>query len=52
MPLRVDDRTLRAKVAEVLNRFPAAGLALGIVGDGSLGCSTATVWPTSPCRRP
>ena len=36
MSLIVDDPELQAKVAEVLNRFPAAGLAVGVVGDGSL----------------
>jgi CubicO group peptidase (beta-lactamase class C family) len=32
----VDERELRIRVAEVLNRWPVAGLAVGVVRDGSL----------------
>jgi CubicO group peptidase (beta-lactamase class C family) len=32
----VDERQLRAKVAEVLGRWPTAGLAAGVVRDGEL----------------
>jgi CubicO group peptidase (beta-lactamase class C family) len=34
--LRIDDTSLKAKVAEVLGRWPSAGLAAGIVRGGSL----------------
>ena len=33
---RIDDRDLEQKIAEVLGRWPAAGLAAGVVRDGSL----------------
>jgi CubicO group peptidase (beta-lactamase class C family) len=33
----LDHLDLPAKVAEVLGRWPSAGLAVGVVGDGSLG---------------
>jgi CubicO group peptidase (beta-lactamase class C family) len=36
MPPRIDDLALRAGVDEILGRFPAAGLAVGVVCDGSL----------------
>src|SRR5215204_1557273 len=33
---RIDDLDLKGKVVEVLDRWPSAGLAVGVVGDGSL----------------
>src|SRR4249919_383379 len=35
-PARIDDLDLKAKVAEVLDRWPSGGLAVGVVRDGSL----------------
>jgi CubicO group peptidase (beta-lactamase class C family) len=35
MPV-VDELQLRGKIAEVLDRWPSAGLAVGVVRDGSL----------------
>jgi CubicO group peptidase (beta-lactamase class C family) len=32
----IDERELRTRVTEILNRWPAAGLAVGVVRDGSL----------------
>ena len=32
----IDDQELRARIAEVLNRWPTAGLAVGVVRGGSL----------------
>jgi CubicO group peptidase (beta-lactamase class C family) len=32
----VDQRQMRARIAEVLNRWPCAGLAVGVVRDGQL----------------
>jgi CubicO group peptidase (beta-lactamase class C family) len=34
--VRVDEIELKARVAEILNRHPAVGLAVGVVRDGSL----------------
>lgn len=35
-PARIDDLDLQARVAQVLNRWPSAGLAVGVVRDGGL----------------
>ena len=32
----IDELEMKTRVAEVLNRWPAAGLAVGVVRDGSL----------------
>ena len=32
----VDERELKARIGEILNRWPAVGLAVGVVRDGSL----------------
>jgi CubicO group peptidase (beta-lactamase class C family) len=34
--VRIDEVELKARVAEILNRHPAVGLAVGVVRDGSL----------------
>ena len=36
MTASIDERALRARVGEVLNRWPVAGLAVGVIRDGSL----------------
>ena len=36
MPFAVDDLGMKAKIGEALNRWPTAGLAVGVVHDGSL----------------
>lgn len=35
-PIRVDELDMRSRVAEILNRRPAVGLAVGLVRDGRL----------------
>ena len=54
--LGVDELESKARVAEILNRQPAVGLALPAVGlavgvarNGSLGSSTDTGCQTSQC---
>jgi CubicO group peptidase (beta-lactamase class C family) len=36
-PAGTDDLELKAKITEVLDRWPSAGLAVGVVRDGALG---------------
>ena len=36
MTASIDERALTARVGEVLNRWPVAGLAVGVIRDGSL----------------
>ena len=47
--LGVDELELKARVAEIPNRQPAVGLAVGGVRNGSLGSSTDTGCQTSQC---
>ena len=35
-PGRIDDRDLKATIAQVLDRWPCAGLAVAVIADGSL----------------
>ena len=36
MTASIDERALTARIGEVLNRWPVAGLAVGVIRDGSL----------------
>ena len=48
----IDELELKTRVAEVLNRWPTAGLAVGVVRDGSPGGSTGTASRKSRRTRP
>jgi CubicO group peptidase (beta-lactamase class C family) len=36
MTASLDERALKARVGEILNRWPVAGLAVGVICGGSL----------------
>ena len=52
MTASIDERALTARVGEVLNRWPVAGLAVGVIRDGSLawfyGHGIADMRPGTP----
>ena len=52
MTASIDERALTARVGEVLNRWPVAGLAVGVIRDGSLawfyGHGVADIRPGTP----
>ncbi len=52
MTASIAERALTARVGEVLNRWPVAGLAVGVIRDGSLawfyGHGVAGVRPGTP----